>query len=276
MAARALWAPLVLAALAGCASPGHPDAAVPVSVPATVPVAQRIDALLPADVLLLGEQHDAAQHQSLARESVLALAQRGQLVALAIEMAESGRSTAQLRRTASESQVQAVLGWSDKGWPWAAYGPVVMSAVQAGVPVLGANLPRARMKDAMADVSLDVQLSKSAMQAQRQAVRNGHCGLLSESQIKPMTRIQIARDREMAHTVAQAVRAGGTVLLLAGSAHVDTVLGVPQHLPSDLRVRSVGMVAGDAPGPAFDSVWRTPALPAKDYCAGVRPAAPAR
>ncbi len=67
-------------------------------------------------------------------------------------MAEEGSSTAHLDRTATEAQVQTALSWNDKGWPWSAYGPAVMAAVRAGVPVLGANLPRARMKDAMADV----------------------------------------------------------------------------------------------------------------------------
>lgn len=234
------------------------------------PVAQRLEALLPTDVLLLGEQHDAPEHQALQREAVAALASRGQLAALALEMAESGRSTARLPASATEAQVQAALAWSDKAWPWQAYGPLVMSAVRAGVPVLGANLPRARMKDAMTDVSLDVQLNEKALAAQRKAVRDGHCGLLPDSQIAPMTRIQIARDREMAHTAAQAVAPGRTVLLVMGSAHADKALGVPQHLPTELRVRSVGLVAGDARRAGFDGVWRTPALPARDHCASLR------
>ena len=236
-------------------------------------VAQRIDALLPADVLLLGEQHDAPEHQALQRESVEALSARSQLAALAMEMAENGRSTARLPASASETQVRAALAWNDKAWPWQAYGPVVMTAVRAGVPVLGANLPRARMKDAMTDVSLDVQLNEKALAAQRTAVRDGHCGLLPESQIEPMTRIQIARDREMAHTAAQAVKPARTVLLVVGSAHADKALGVPQHLPTELRVRSVGLVAGNARGAGYDGIWRTPALPARDYCAAVKPAA---
>ncbi|WP_225785529.1 ChaN family lipoprotein [Xenophilus sp. Marseille-Q4582] len=263
--AAVLLAALALAA--GCSSWRVPD-------PDT-PVAQRLDALLPADILLLGEQHDAPAHQALQRETVQALAARGQLAALALEMAESGRSTARLPAAAGEAQVRSALAWNDKAWPWAAYGPVVMSAVRAGVPVLGANLPRERMKHAMTDVSLDVQLTEKALAAQRAAVRDGHCGLLPEAQIAPMTRIQIARDREMAHTTAQAVAPGRTVLLVTGAAHADKALGVPQHLPTELRVRSVGLVAGDARRSGYDSVWRTPALPARDHCASLRAKPPA-
>ena len=49
------------------------------------------------------------------------------------------------------------------------------------------------------------------------------------SQIRPMTRVQIARDLAMADTVA-AVRQPGRVLLVAGTGHVARGLGVPVHL----------------------------------------------
>ncbi|KWT97899.1 MULTISPECIES: ChaN family lipoprotein [unclassified Variovorax] len=261
------WLPSLLAAalLAGCSALG----------PADAPVARRAMALLPADALLLGEQHDAPEHHAIERETVEALAARGRLAALAIEMAEQGGSTAHLGPAATEAQVQTALGWNEKAWPWSAYGPAVMAAVRAGVPVLGANLPRERMKDAMADVSLDAQLGAEAHKAQQEAVRSGHCNLLPESQIGPMTRIQIARDRAMAQTIVKARVPGKTVLLLSGAGHTAKAVGVPQHLPSDLAVKTVQMHAGDSPNPprepgAFDAVWQTPALPEKDYCAALR------
>jgi pheromone shutdown protein TraB len=65
----------------------------------------------------------------------------------------------------------------------------------------------------------------------------------------------VARDRAMARTVAQAARPGQTVLLVAGAGHVDTSLGVPQHLPRSLALRSLE--------------WpKRP--PQKDYCAELR------
>ncbi|WP_077003449.1 ChaN family lipoprotein [Variovorax sp. KK3] len=259
--------------LAGCA-------ARPESTASDAPVPRRALALLPADALLLGEQHDAPEHQVIERETVEALAGRNRLAAVAIEMAEEGQSTALMDKAATEAQVQAALNWNDKAWPWAAYGPAVMAAVRAGVPVLGANLPRARMKDAMADVSLDAQLNPDAHKAQQAAVRDGHCNLLPESQIGPMTRIQIARDRAMAQTILKARVPGKTVLLLSGAGHSAKALGVPQHLPSDMAVKTVQLQAGDAAAAprepsAFDAVWRTPAIPEKDYCAALRaPTAP--
>ncbi len=257
---------LATLALAGCASP-------PQSID------QQIDRLLPADILLVGEQHDAAAHQRIERQIVEMLASRQQLAALAVEMAEAGTDTGKLPATATEAQARSALRWNDAAWPWKSYGPVVMAAVRAGVPVLGANLPRARMKDAMADVSLDAQLPPAAMQAQQTAIRDGHCGLLPATQIGPMIRIQIARDREMAHTLAEARVVGKTVVLVSGAGHTAPKIGVAQHLPTDVRVRTLKLSAepegaeitpnGDS-GAGFDAVWRTPPAPVKDHCAELR------
>lgn len=223
--------------------------------PATDDLAGSIEALLPADALLLGEQHDAPDHQETHREVIQALAARGQLAAVALEMAEQGRSTAALPRDASEAAVRAALHWDEAGWPWQAYAPAVMAAVRAGVPVMGANLPRTGMRAAMAESGLDTLLSGPALKAQQQAIRLGHCDLLPDSQITPMTRIQIARDRAMAQTLTQAAAPGKTVVLLAGAGHVDMALGVPQHLPAALRVRSAALPARP---------------PKKDYCEDMR------
>lgn len=263
-------------AFAGCAAL---SSGVQAPEGADTPIAQRIATLQPVDALLLGEQHDAPEHHVIEREAVEALVARGQLAALALEMAEEGRSTAHVAPTATEAQVRTALDWSDKAWLWADYGPAVMAAVRGGVPVLGANMPRARMKDAMADVSLDAQLNGEAYTAQQNAVREGHCRMLPESQILPMTRIQVGRDRAMAQTLVKARRPGQTVLLIAGAGHVVRTLGVPQHLPDDVRVATVRMMAAPAtaevvPGD-YDKTWRTPPLPEKDYCAEFkRPTAP--
>ncbi|MBT9514211.1 MAG: ChaN family lipoprotein [Acidovorax sp.] len=271
-----------LAALVGCASTGA-------TAPSAPPVAwpDRLQALLPADVLLLGEQHDAPDHQRLQREAVLWLAARGQLAAVVMEMAESGHSTQSLPPGATEAQVQAALQWNDAAWPWKAYGPVVMAAVAAGVPVLGGNLPRTHLRTAMADTTWDQHLPAPALAQQYQALRDGHCGLLPESQIAPMARIQIARDARMAQTAQEALRPGQTVLLVAGGGHVLRSLGVPTHWPDNLKSKvalaraeqlhaaikieaSQTKGTGTAAPTDADAVIATPALPPRDACAELR------
>lgn len=208
-----------------------------------------------ADAILVGEQHDAAAHPGLQRDWVERLAGAGRLAALALEMAEQGASTSGLAPAASEAEVRQALRWDDAAWPWERYGPAVMAAVRAGVPVLGANLPRAQLRATMADATLDHLLSGPARKAQEQAIRQGHCDLLPESQVGPMTRVQVARDKAMADTVAGAAAPGKTVLLLAGARHVEPGVGVPLHLPPRLRAAPL-MLPPEATG--------------KDYCGPLR------
>ena len=168
--------------------------------------------------------------------------------------------------------MRAALQWRNKDWPWAAYGPAVMTAVRAGVPVLGANLPQDQMRAAMDKRELDLLLKGPALKAQQQRIRLGHCEMLPENQISPMTRIQIARDLAMAQTVVGASVAGKTVLLLAGAGHVDRFMGVPQHLPSNLNTISIGLLPESAQATTesaakFDVIWPAQPAPEKDYCA---------
>ncbi|MES2189716.1 MAG: ChaN family lipoprotein [Pseudomonadota bacterium] len=263
--------PLLMAAwLAGCASQPEPPVLRPLDAATAAATAARLDPLMPADILMVGEQHDAAEHQKLEQQVVALLAQRGVLAAVALEMADAGNSTAALHPSSTEQQVKSALRWSDKSWPWDAYGPAVMTAVRAGVPVLGANLPRSAMQASMADSQLDGQLPGPALKAQQQAIRIGHCNMLPESQITPMTRIQIAKDISMANTLGQMVLPGKVVVLLSGSGHADKNLGVPRHLKADIKSKTLRLHAGTVTSlekaEVFDAVWLTPALPEKDYC----------
>ncbi len=231
-----------------------------------------LDRLLPTRALLLGEQHDAPEHQALQKAAVEHLAQRGLLAAVVMEMADQGRQTDGLARDATEAQVREALGWTDEtGWSWPTYGPVVMAAVRAGVPVAGGNLPRSAMRGAMQDASLDAILNTAGLEQQKTGIREGHCGLLPESQIAPMTRIQLARDQAMAATLQERARPGMTVLLIAGNGHVRQDIGVPRHLPAGFDHRVLVARAGEAgAGLPADAVWPTPALPPQDHCAELR------
>jgi uncharacterized iron-regulated protein len=209
------------------------------------------------DALLIGEQHDAQAQPRMHARWVSTLAQRGTLGAVTLEMAERGHTTAGLAPGASEDQVRQALDWNraGAGWPWERYAPAIMAAVRAGVPVIGANLPRDEQRAAMQDPTLEALLPAAALQEQEQAIRRGHCDMLPEPQVLPMTRIQIARDRAMAQTVAAAAAPGKTVVLIAGAGHVSPQLGVPQHLPQRLAARSLQLPGEDT---------------GKDYCAGFR------
>ena len=269
---RFVLAAVALALLTACAATRQ--AAVPPGWPDTL--AQ----LMPADILLLGEQHDAPEHHAMEVAAVQWLAGQRRLGALVIEMASAGASTAGLATSASTSEVRTALQWNPTLWPWDDYADTVMAAVRAGAPVLGGNLPRADMRAAMANPALDHNLPATGYAAQLQAVREGHCDLLPEAQLPGMVRIQIARDQRMAQVATEAVRRapGKTVLLVAGGGHVLRNRGIPMHLPKELRSKVVLAQAGqaqDAINLEADWVQPTAPLPESDPCAPLRETQPA-
>jgi uncharacterized iron-regulated protein len=227
-----------------------------------------------AEVLLMGEQHDQPDHQRQIAAEVQRLTAQGRLAALVLEMVESGRNTAKVRRTGTEAEVRLELDWDDRGWPWATYGSVVMTAVRAGVPVLGGNLPRSQVRATMADPALDGQLSTPVRNVIAKAVEDGHCGMLKAEQLPAMVRVQIARDRRMAETavLARAKAGGGQVVLLhAGEQHVARDRGVPLHLdrlgvpPGQMHVVAFG--EGELP---VDERRPAQRVETPDHCAEFR------
>lgn len=244
----------VLLALCGCAAPA----------PST-----------PTRLLIFGEQHDQPDQQRQVAAEVKELAAGGRLAAVVLEMAESPHGTAALPRDASEAQVRDALQW--KGWPWEAYAAVAMNAVRAGVPVWGGNLPRAQMRPAMADVTLDQRIDAGARESIAEAVRSGHCDLLPPSQEPGMVRIQIARDRSMARVVEAALRdapPGTKVLLLTGAQHASRDRGVPLHLQAGKRMDAAQMhvvVFGEGDiGLRADELRPAVFTPQEDHCEGLR------
>ena len=234
-----------------------------------------------AQVIALGEQHDQIAHHQWEAQTVQWLAAGQRLGALVIEMAPAGGSTAGLATTSTEEQVQQALQWQSGaaggGWPWQDYGPTVMNAVRAGVPVLGGNLPRAQMKQTMGQSRYDSHLPASGWQLQLDAIKDGHCGLLPESQFAPMARIQLARDESMAKVAATAVqqwsRPGQSVLLVAGRSHVRSDIGVPTWLPKDLR-QKVAIAQSDKAPKAInmkaDKLLTLAGNASQDQCAQLR------
>lgn len=256
-------AAVLAAALAGCASSSAPAR----------DWTQQLQRWSDAPLVLLGEQHDAAAHQAWQQATVQQLATQERLAALVIEMAPRTGSTASLARDASEDAVQQALQWQDAAWPWPRYRGVVMAAVRAGVPVLGGNLPRADMKQAMRNENLDTHLPPEGWQRQLDAIREGHCGLLPDTQLPPMARIQLARDASMAEVAKAAIRPGKTVVLVAGRGHVLRGVGIPTWLPESAAAKVAVAQAGEtsvAHESDVDWLQKTDALPAKDHCAELR------
>jgi uncharacterized iron-regulated protein len=85
----------------------------------------------------------------------------------------------------------------------------------------------------------------------------------------------VAMATTLAQAVATSAKTGKTVVLMAGNGHVDKTLGIPQHLPADLRSNSVLYGSGQAQAATeiianFDLSWPALPVPKKDYCAELK------
>lgn len=269
-----------LLALAGCAQQAvtpTPQAAADVAITGTSDWSLQLQQWAGTPVILLGEQHDAAAHQQWQAATITEMARTKRLAAVVLEMAPAGGSTQALARDASELQVQQALLWQETAWAWQRYREVVMAAVQAGVPVLGGNLPRERMKTVMGEARFDAHLPAAGWQLQREAIRDGHCGLLPEAQWTPMARIQLARDESMARTVeaaaAQLRQDGQSMLLISGRGHSRADVGVPTWLGRDLPYKvAIARSPAEQSALKFPSDWWQvlPAAQGADHCAQLR------
>ena len=128
----------------------------------------QVNTLPTSELLLLGEQHDALEHQELVRLSVESLASKQKLSALLLEMVDDGLNTKGMPVDSTESLVRERLQWRDTGWSWSSYGPIVMQAVRVGVPVIGSNLPYSAMGEVMSDASWDAKVPSAVLSAHRE------------------------------------------------------------------------------------------------------------
>lgn len=268
-------APLLLAA---CAA----------AVPDTGPV-------LTQPVLLFGEVHDnAAQHAERLR-AFEALLARGARPALAMEQfdrdrqgainalfAGGARPTADAVIAAGAPAAAATAG-AGGGWNWAFYRPFIQAALQAGLPIVAANVSRdeARrvMREGLGPLGFDAAVPAPLLARHTEDIVASHCGLIDAPMAARMAQAQVARDQFMARVLAAHAARG--VVLLAGNGHVRTDIGAPRWLPAEVRAKSqaVGWLeAGHANSEtqAYDTVRITPAQPRPDPCEGMRKQVPAR
>jgi len=257
------------------------------------------DELLPrlegASYLLLGEKHDNPDHHRLQQHSLDHVLGQGVVSTVAFEMMSSAQQSLledlPSRQLSSLDQINEYLEWDNDGWNWDYYGPLVNSALHAGVSINAANISNEEMMQVYAaptTAEIAGVLDEQTMIALEKDIDESHCGMLPESQFPAMVRVQQARDFAMAASLTADSGAGQKVLI-AGNYHIRRDLGVPNyllHAQSNLdasRIVSLAFMevaqASDDPSEylqqfgavkAYDYIWFTPAVSDEDYCASMR------
>lgn len=238
--------------------------------------------------VLLGERHDNPHHHARRAELLRRLAGSG-----AVVVAEH---LARGRHVATVGDLLAALkagGFDPAGWQWPLHQPLFEAVREAGLPLLGGNLPpeaarriardgEAALTGALADIASLLQAAPLPAEVQARLdvdLLAGHCGHLSAARL-PATRLaQRARDAAMALALQRSGSGDRLAVLLAGNGHVRSDHGVPQLLavldPAAPVVNVVfGETGGDTSGEPGNAphetrathLWITPAVPRQDPC----------
>ncbi|SEB49803.1 Uncharacterized iron-regulated protein [Pseudomonas saponiphila] len=240
-----------------------------------------VERLARAPRLIVGEQHDNADHHVLQLWLLRSLAQERPQGSLLLEMLNPDQQPGvdKVKREAAGQRLPddliKALAWQP-GWDWGLYGPVVSYALKQPYPLLAANLDRQEIRRIYTQVPVlggRQSNASSVTQALSAQIRESHCGLLPEAQVPAMLAVQQQRDRRMAERL---LAAPVPAMLLAGAFHGRRDLGVPLHMADlDLRRPVVVLLLAEhgssVPAAAADYVWYTPPQPAKDYCAQLKP-----
>ncbi len=259
------------------------------------------DALAGADLVLLGETHDNPDHHVLQARFVRTIVASGRRPALAFEMLTSDLQpqvdAARARTPREPGNLEPV--WKEGGWPdFDFYRPVLAAGLEAGLPIVAANLPRPEVRALVtkgidaADPALRNRLESGpalppeAREALRKEMKDSHCGELPDEMMDPMILAQRARDATMADRLAAAARESGGGILITGTGHA-TAADVPAWLAQDAPASKVVTLAlvevdpgqkapadyvtefGKGPFP-FDYAIFTPATKREDPCEKLR------
>jgi uncharacterized iron-regulated protein len=242
------------------------------------------DALARADVVLLGETHDNADHHLLQAARITGLVARGRRPAVAFEMLDADQQPF-VDGASSPEALETAVKWAESGWPpFALYRPVFEAGHRAGLRVVAADLSNdearsiARGGEVPGDLRTELEasaLTPEQLEEWRKEMRDSHCGMLPERALDPMVRAQRARDLRLAKRVLSAGPDGA--VLVAGAGHVRKDRAVPAwiaRLSPATKVAVVGFVEvserevhPEREAWPYDYVVFTPRVDRPDPCA---------
>jgi uncharacterized iron-regulated protein len=259
-----------------------------------------------AHFVLLGETHDNLDHHLAQAEIIRAVALTGRKPALALEALSLDQQhvlDGALVGTAPRPEAIAeAVHWNDGGRAeFALYRPLFQAGIEAGLPLIAADLPRDRQENFIRTGTtwfpLRVRrllaaedLPYDAQDGFRAELHRSHCGKMPAKVLDRIVLLQRARDAAMADrllTIDRELAAPGFEqggILVAGTEHVRKDRAIAAHLAREAPQRTVVTVAflevsadlttpdayagrfGRGPLP-FDFVVFTPAAARADPCA---------
>ncbi len=255
---------------------------------------QLLETISESDFVLLGEKHDNEDHHRIQAWIVAQLFIQGRQPAIAFEMFTADQADALRDQIARQPRDAAGLGpaldWEQRGWPaWRQYQPIAQAALDAGAPILTADLARSTINAISKEgtralgeslekkLALDRPMPEELTRSLRRDIVDAHCNQLPASMIGPMTTVMQARDAHMAGALIDGAALEGRdgAVLITGKGHARRDYAVPYHLKrlapgrSTVSIAMVEVAEGDNDPTAyaarfnaetlpFDYVWFTP------------------
>ncbi len=241
-------------------------------------LAEVADALIGADVIILGEVHDNPRHHQVQAGLVEALQPRALVWEMITQAQAEGLTTQNLQ---DPDAIARALDWQASGWPeFSLYAPVFKAAEQAAH--FGALVPRAESQAALkagvashfgADAKrfgLDQPLPKAEQAAREAEQMANHCNAMPEEILPMLVDFQRLRDTSLAAAAETALRqTGGPVVVITGNGHARLDRGLAiylEHAMPDSVIRALGQMEDGSIQGQFDVVLSAPAVPRPDPC----------
>lgn len=263
----------------------------------------------PIAALLIGEQHDNADHHAF--QAVVAslfnagLATKSAFVfeQLAAGQRQGVAAFEDLARTAPDQATLAAfkrhVDWEHSGWASYNYDLLLQAVLDARLTIYAGDVlreairkvakegPAALDADERRRLGLDVPLGAALDDASLTEIEASHCGAMPKSAFAGMAFAQRYRDAHIADVVLTAAKERGVAVLFAGNEHVRTDRGVPWYIRQrapDRNVISLAVIEveegkadpeayvprGPDGKPAADYVVFTPKAERGDPCAALR------
>lgn len=269
-------------ALLACTAPLAAERIVDTRSGQTLSRDQLLVAIADRDYLLLGELHDNPLHHQRRAELLAALPAHASIVAehllLGKQVAANGTLLSSLE----------AAGFDAANWRWPLHRPLFSMVRDAGLPLVGGNIPRATARAIvregrraipaeLAEIVAASPLTATMAAALDAELLRSHCGQVPAAMIPGLRLAQQTRDAAMFSALGQA--AGRPAVLLAGNGHVRTDYGVPRllrHYRPSSRLVSIAFVEEgaamlpDEPAAPYDYLWITEPASRTDPCADFR------
>lgn len=204
-----------------------------------------------AQVVLLGETHDNPEHHRLQRQILESRLAAGVRPILMMEQFDRDQQPALDDSLRKGGDLAALM----RGWDASHYYGILDTARNAGLPLRGANLPRANLRPVVREgytslaageverLALASTWDEARERFMAKVIEASHCGKVTAGLRDGLVRAQRLRDATLADTVLESGDA--QIVFILGRGHARRDVGVPRYLVArrpGIRVLSIGMV----------------------------------